>query len=103
MIIPDKHISASIIDLHKHPEVIKKLKEEDNKENLDDKVLGNIELLALVHWKENAKVIALQTAWAYEERGIPNKLKEVKAYDEIWSVYISPVLYTRPVAFLSVM
>jgi len=83
MIIPDKHISASIIDLHKHPEVIKKLKEEGNKENLDDKVLVNIEMLALIHWKGNAKVIALQTASAFEDRGLPNKLEEVKSFDEI--------------------
>jgi len=83
MIIPDKHISASIIDLHKHPEVIQKLKEEGNKENLDDKILVNIEMLTLIHWKENAKVIALQTASAYEDRGLPNKLEEVKPFDEI--------------------
>jgi hypothetical protein len=83
MIIPDKHISASIIDLHKHPEVSQILKEEGNKENLDDKVLVNIEMLALIHWKENAKVIALETASAYEDRGIPNKLEEVKPFDEI--------------------
>jgi len=83
MIIPDKHISASIIDLHKHPEVIGKLKEEGNKEDLDDKVLVAIEMLALIHWKQEAKVIALQVASAYEERGIPNKLEEIKSFDKI--------------------
>lgn len=83
MIIPDKHISAAIIDLHEHPEVSHKLEEEGNKENLDDKVLVNIEMLALIHWKVNAKVIALQTASAFEDRGLPNKLEEVKPFDEI--------------------
>jgi len=83
MIIPDKHISAAIIDLHEHPEVSHKLEEEGNKENLDDKVLVNIEMLALIHWKGNAKVIALQTASAFEDRGLPNKLEEVKSFDEI--------------------
>jgi hypothetical protein len=83
MIIQDKHISAAIIDLHEHPEVSQKLEEEGNKENLDDKVLVNIEMLALVHWKKGAKVIALQTASVYDDRGIPNKLEEVKPFDKI--------------------
>jgi len=83
MIIPDKYISASIIDLHKHHEVIEKLKEKGNKEDLDDKVLVAIEMLALIHWKKDAKVIALQVASAYEDRGLPNKLEEVKPFDEI--------------------
>ncbi len=83
LIIPDKHISAAIIDLHEHPEVIQKLDNDGNNENLEDKVLVNIEMSALIHWKKNAKVIALQTASAYEDRGIPNKLEEVKPFDEI--------------------
>lgn len=83
MIIPDKQISAAIIDLHEHPEVIQELDEEGNKENLEDKVLVTIEMLAHVLWKKNAKVIALQTASAYEDRGLPNKLEEVKPFDEI--------------------
>lgn len=83
MIIPDKHISASIIDLHEHPEISRKLKEEGNKENLDDKVLVTIDMLAQVLWKKDAKVIALQVASAYEERGIPNKLEEIKSFDKI--------------------
>ena len=83
MIIPDKHIVASIIDLHEHPEVIQKLKEVGDKENLDDKVLVTIEILTHVLWKKDAKVIALQVASAYEDRGIPSKLEEIKPFDKI--------------------
>ena len=83
IIIPERYISAFIIDLHNNPTVIKEQQEKGNKENLEDKVLVDIEMLALIHWKEGAKVIALQTASAYEDRGIPNKLEEVKPFDEI--------------------
>jgi hypothetical protein len=83
MIIPEKHISASIIDLHKHPEVVQELQEKGNKENLDEKVLVDIEMLAVINWKKDAKVIALQVASAYKDRGIPNNLEEVKPFDEI--------------------
>lgn len=83
MIIPDKHILASIIDLHEHPEVIQKLKEEGDKENLDDKVLVTIEILTHVLWKKDAKVIAIRAASAYEDRGLPNKLEEIKPFDKI--------------------
>lgn len=83
IIIPERYISAFVIDLHDNPTVITELQENGNKENLENKVLVDIEMLALINWKKDAIVIALQTASAYEDRGIPNKLEEVKPFDEI--------------------
>ncbi|SFF36858.1 hypothetical protein [Sunxiuqinia elliptica] len=81
-ILSPEPIWASIIDLHKHTTVQGKLREQGLNDDLDDKVLVSIEMLAKISWKKTAKVIALVLANAYEDKGLPNKLEEVKPFNK---------------------
>ena len=77
------HIYASIIDLHLHEYVRLKLEEESRFNDLHDKVLVLIEMNTEIRWKRNSKIIAFRSASAYEDRGIPNKIEEVKPFDKM--------------------
>lgn len=83
VIIPEFEVFASVIDLKNNADVRKNVEVDWEQEGLEDNVLTTIEMNAEIRWKKEAKVIAFRAASAYEDRGIPNKLEEVKPFDEI--------------------
>ncbi len=78
-----ENIYATIIDLHEKKDIKEILKKEEPNEDLDNKVLVSIEMNAEICWKKSAKVIAFRVSHGYEESGLPNKIEEVKPFDEI--------------------
>lgn len=82
-ILPKYKIKASLIDLQSELYTRKILENKNKRKDLANKVLAAIELDAEILWKKDAKVIAFRVASAYEDLGLPNKLEEVKPFDEI--------------------
>ena len=83
IIIPEFEVFASVIDLKTEDVIRRKVEADCKQERLEDSVLTTIEMNAEIRWKKEAKVIAFRAASAYEDRGLPNKLEEVKPFDEI--------------------
>jgi hypothetical protein len=83
IIFPEFEVFASVIDLKTEDEIRRKVEADLEQEGLEDSVLTTIEMNAEIRWKKDAKVIAFRATSAYEDRGIPNNLEEVKPFDEI--------------------
>jgi hypothetical protein len=78
-----ENVFASIIDLNKDSEIKTMLEKDDEKENLEDKVLASIEMNAELLWKKGAKLVSVRVSTGYKEYGLPNKLEEIKSFVEL--------------------
>jgi len=83
LIIPEFDVFASVIDLKTEDKIRRKVEADWKQKGFEDSVLTTIEMNAEIRWKKEAKVISFRAASAYEDRGLPNKLEEVKPFDEI--------------------
>lgn len=76
------NLAASIVDLKRAPEILQTYTERFQNDDLKNKVLTMFEIDAEICWKDEAKVIAIRVASANKNRGIPNKLEDIKPFEK---------------------
>lgn len=72
------NLSATIVDLNQHRELRVQLEAQNPDKELRKFVWLNIFFFAEVRWKKNAPNTMLRLYSQYEERGLPNDLKDIK-------------------------
>ena len=70
---------SSVIDINlpENVDLKNKWKTEDNKDNLDLKVLLAIDFLSILYWKKERDVVQISIASKYKEQGIQNDLTDI--------------------------
>ena len=71
-------IFASVIDLNQRTDLHNEINNEQESD-LRKNVLLKIELPIEIKWKKKINAVLFKLHWIYEERGIPNKLKDIKS------------------------
>lgn len=82
LINEDINLYASIIDLNQSYKLKEELASSAPKRDLNKSILISIAFITEIRWKKNIEVIQIRSFSQYRERGLPNKLADVKAIQE---------------------
>lgn len=72
-------IYADIIDINKKAQLVEDFKKRNPNKDISKSVLAVIDLFTEIRWKKDVEVIHIQMDSEFEQRGLPNKLDDIKS------------------------
>jgi hypothetical protein len=75
------NIFSNVIDIHKNPEIKKEYTNQIDDKTLETSVLAVIEYRSQLRWKKGIDMAMIKTYSQFDNRGLPNKLEDVNAFN----------------------